>query len=330
MKNLKLTLLTCLTLSCASGAMAQHQHAFIWDSTNGMTDLGTLGGDTSNAFGINDSGQVVGYSYLADNVTYHAFIWSAATGMVDLGTDNAVNSRAWAINSAGDVVGDNDYAGIKSQLPFYWSPGGGFVLIGANLQRGYNFAFGINDASEVTGQFYAPYPYVRAFSWSASQGDPPRFLAGLPGGGHESVGNGINNLHHITGTANLSNGRFIAFFWNGTRMSRIAAIAGNSYTAGEAINDNDEVVGVGVDSAGQYKVFTGAPPRDRCFSRPSEASTAPVLVLTGAERLQVLPVMRVKRITPSSGIAALARQSTSGHFPAEPIAWGGRSTISAR
>ena len=220
-----------------------------------MTDLGTLGGDTSNAFGINDSGQVVGYSYLADNVTYHAFIWSAATGMVDLGTDNAVNSRAWAINSAGDVVGDNDYAGIKSQLPFYWSPGGGFVLIGANLQRGYNFAFGINDASEVTGQFYAPYPYVRAFSWSASQGDPPRFLAGLPGGGHESVGNGINNLHHITGTANLSNGRFIAFFWNGTRMSRIAAIAGNSYTAGEAINDNDEVVGVGVDSAGQYEGF---------------------------------------------------------------------------
>ena len=64
--NLKFALLTCLTVSLASSAMAQHQHAFIWDSANGMQDIGTLGGNTSYAVGINDSGEVVGYAYLAD------------------------------------------------------------------------------------------------------------------------------------------------------------------------------------------------------------------------------------------------------------------------
>jgi probable HAF family extracellular repeat protein len=38
------------------------------------TDLGTLGGIYSAAAGINDQGQVVGYSLLA-NSTSHAFLW---------------------------------------------------------------------------------------------------------------------------------------------------------------------------------------------------------------------------------------------------------------
>ena len=41
-----------------------------------MTDLGTLGGIDSQANGINDSGQVVGFLYLGGN-DYHAFIYSA-------------------------------------------------------------------------------------------------------------------------------------------------------------------------------------------------------------------------------------------------------------
>jgi probable HAF family extracellular repeat protein len=39
-----------------------------------MTDLGTLGGDYSGAFGINDRGQVVGAAQNADNRGLHAFI----------------------------------------------------------------------------------------------------------------------------------------------------------------------------------------------------------------------------------------------------------------
>jgi probable HAF family extracellular repeat protein len=77
------------------------------------TDLGTLGWDFSWATGINDDGQVVGYSYgqlpfTPDNAT-HAFIYANHT-MYDLNMLLPVNSgwiltQANAINNFGQIVG---------------------------------------------------------------------------------------------------------------------------------------------------------------------------------------------------------------------------------
>src|SRR6266404_3807646 len=103
-KSLKHLVSICATFALAATAMAT-QHAFTWSSTGGMQDLSSLGGD-SFALAINDSGEVAGYFFLADNVTTHAFTWTSATGMVDLGPiPGGSSSQATAINSAGDVVG---------------------------------------------------------------------------------------------------------------------------------------------------------------------------------------------------------------------------------
>ena len=51
----------------------------------GVIDLSTLGGTTSAAFGINNSGQVVGYAKTAGNAADHAFLYSGG-GVTDLGT----------------------------------------------------------------------------------------------------------------------------------------------------------------------------------------------------------------------------------------------------
>ena len=70
-----------------------------------MTDLGTLGGDYSIAYGINDMGQVVGES-TTDNGQTHAFITGPdGVGMTDLGTLGGDYSLAFGINDAGQVVG---------------------------------------------------------------------------------------------------------------------------------------------------------------------------------------------------------------------------------
>jgi probable HAF family extracellular repeat protein len=59
-------------------------HAFVWSGPGTLLDLGTLGGDGSLAYAVNESGLVVGRSTTAGGWE-HAFAWTAAGGMVDLG-----------------------------------------------------------------------------------------------------------------------------------------------------------------------------------------------------------------------------------------------------
>jgi probable HAF family extracellular repeat protein len=93
----------------ASWFSGDDEHGFLWDATNGMQDLGTLSrAKPSAAFGINNSGQVVGFSYTASGQA-HAFLWQNGT-MSDLNDLIPPGSgwdlgAAYAINNAGQIVG---------------------------------------------------------------------------------------------------------------------------------------------------------------------------------------------------------------------------------
>ncbi len=216
-----------------------------------MLDLGSLGGD-SFATGINDSGTVVGYSFLAGaSGTYHAFTWTSATGMVDLGPlPGGTSTQATGINSAGEVVGAGfDARGVR--VPWSWTANGGYVTLPENSGNALNYAFAVNDSGQVTGQRYIG-QVVSAFRWNPAAGTYGT-IDYLPNGLH-TVGTAINTRGDITGTGSTRD-QWHAILWtkkNGTLD--IGGIPGQSYTAGSGINDQDEVVGFGGGdvSAGFY------------------------------------------------------------------------------
>jgi probable HAF family extracellular repeat protein len=83
--------------------------ADVWNG-NQITSIGTLGGRESDAYGVNDQCQVVGFSEAPDLVSFHAFIWTQASGIVDLNTlipasSGWVLNEAYGINSTGQIVG---------------------------------------------------------------------------------------------------------------------------------------------------------------------------------------------------------------------------------
>ena len=141
---MQLVIITCASLMLVPFANAQKYHAFIWSSAGGMADLGTLGGDTSYALGINDSGEVVGYSYLADNVTRHAFTWTASGGMVDLGT---LPGGAWsqAIVGWSSTALEQTHAALWSNYTSVPQDLG--TLPGGTI----SYAYGINRSGQVIG-----------------------------------------------------------------------------------------------------------------------------------------------------------------------------------
>jgi probable HAF family extracellular repeat protein len=71
-----------------------------------FTDLGSLTGDprtNTEAYGINNAGQIVGYSTASDGLS-HAFLYSAGA-MQDLGTLGSASATAIAINDHALIIG---------------------------------------------------------------------------------------------------------------------------------------------------------------------------------------------------------------------------------
>ena len=140
------------------------QHAVLWAGGQ-ATDLGTLGGPTSNVTGgrsLSEAGHVVGTSTTADGES-HAFLWHDGE-MTDLGTLGGAMSRPTAVNSHGQVVGVSETAD-GAQHAFLWEDGAMTDLTA--LAPAVDNVVDINEAGQAIG--YA-LDGSRAVVWTAPPG----------------------------------------------------------------------------------------------------------------------------------------------------------------
>ena len=211
-----------------------------------VTDLGTINTDpetgvvSSHPKGINDAGQVTGYSY--SGTGNHAARFT--NGLVeDLGVIPGGDvSTGWGINDSGDVTGDSQY-----------SVNGGAIRHAALFRNGtvtdlgilpgwgnYARGNGINNLGEVVGHSGRDLDTnsTRAFIWDAVNG--MRDLGTLGGGFAKAFS--INDSSQVTGRADGPGGTY-AFIWDEVNgMRSLGTIAGN-FSSGNFINANGHVAG---------------------------------------------------------------------------------------
>jgi len=191
-------------------ALADATYSFTTFNAPGATGFGT------NAFGINDSGQIVGSFFAAGNSTTHGFLDTGGS-FTTIDVPGATRTTAYGINNSGQIVGwFRDALGDHVFL----DTGGSFTTI--NAPGAINtYAYGINDSGQIVGSF------VDALG-SHGFVDTGGSFTTLPG-----VATGINNSGQIVGSFGLyTGGSFTAI-----------NVPGASSTFAQGINDNGQIVG---------------------------------------------------------------------------------------
>ena len=202
-------------------------HAFLWTRTDGLNDIGTLGGTQSAGRSINENGQIAGESKIRNDSATHAFRYTQGVGMVDLGTLGGKYSSAYGINDSGQVVGesstgfDNTTKFIFRDLTtsflgthaFLWTEGVGMIDLG-HLGGGYSIATAINNNGVVVGYSKLMDGTEQPFRWTRG-GGIINLNNLLPRGSGWVLNRAydINDKGQITG-GGVHNGKYRAFRLN--------------------------------------------------------------------------------------------------------------------
>jgi probable HAF family extracellular repeat protein len=201
-------------------------HAFLY-SDGIMQDLGRLGQWNSGAYGINDSGQVVGCYGDQEWNNIRAFLYS--DGVIrDLGAPTEWGIAAYDINNGGQVVGWSD------GHAFLYSEGVMHPLSGPD-----SVANAINDNGQVAGWFCGN-AGRHAFLYSDGVIQDLGTLGGMKWG-LESEATAISNNGNVAGCSGTASGVMHAFLYSDGVMQDLGTPGYSSGASG--VNNMGQVVG---------------------------------------------------------------------------------------
>jgi probable HAF family extracellular repeat protein len=210
-----------------------------------IADLGTLGGTSSQALALNNTGQVTGTSKLAGDQVAHAFLYNPSGSMLDLGTLGGANSDASGISS-GFVVGRSETASGATHA-FVYNRG---AMTDLGTLGGLNSgALSVNRVGQVAGYSNVSGSYQHAFRY---QNGKMKDLGTL--GGLNSVATAIDAKGNVVGYADLVNTTH-AFFSNGLSRMRDLGTLGGTRSYAYDINDKGQIAGDSTTATGEDHVF---------------------------------------------------------------------------
>jgi probable HAF family extracellular repeat protein len=206
-----------------------------------VADLGTLGGTESAAYGINNNGQVVGYSLNA-NQKRRAFIYSngTMTGIGTIGATPNATSIAYDINDVGKVVGISGINTYDDSRAFFYD-GMTMQNLGVYEDSGggsYSSASAINSLDQTVGQTSTTSGSHVAFLYQNGK----MTLVGTPYAFNSA--DDINEAGKIVGSHYVGNSITKSYIINSnnTGLTYIETLGGRDSIA-KGVNDNDQVVG---------------------------------------------------------------------------------------
>jgi len=238
-------------------------NAFLWTpgGTDGvptnpqMKNLGTLGGDRSEAYAINNLGQITGFAQTPSSEE-HAFRYSGGV-MTDIGSllgPDLLYSFGYGINDVGHVAGTAYDINYYTPHAFFYN-GSTAVEIG-NVNGEGSFGLAINNGDHIVGHLITNGWFRHAFHYF---GGVTTDLGTL--GGNYSYALGINNSNVIVGGSfiDAADTVYHAFVTvNNTLVDLNTQIdetgAGWTLVEARAINDAGQIVGVGT-YGGQARAF---------------------------------------------------------------------------
>ena len=202
-------------------------------------------GTNSMAFGLNDAGQVTGFSEGGD---HSAYLWSgvpaeALTAIHDpLVADTMQAIQGYSVNDLGAVAGQGSHRWMSgwASTGFYWSASSGLVPMG---EPGFTSAEGLNNLGVVAGGHRGP------MLWDGPTGDVILDLT-LTDASIRGRFRAINDTNVAAGQASSTGSLAQPIVWSETTGMITLPTAGGNYGDARAINAAGYVVTESQDANG--------------------------------------------------------------------------------
>lgn len=234
-------------------------YAFRWTAAGGMQDIGSLGGVSTNAYGISADGKTIVGGSLANGMSLQrAFRWTEADGMTNLGTLGGDASSANTANADGSVV--VGWSGMSATNPveahaFRWTAATGMQDLGTVGGDMTNATAVSADGNVVAGiANTANNAAQRAFRWTAATGI--KDLGTLGGDGTMFAGLSTDGSTIVGAAQTTGNQYWHAFRWTSTAgMVDLGTLGGSMSIASHVSGNGAVVVGASYNAQSEMRMF---------------------------------------------------------------------------